>query len=175
MLTKSIKLVVLISIMSLYSVAQASWWDFRKCNRTPLVQFDGTIAEAAIATPALSTLVTALSAADLVDTFNGEGNFTVFAPTNDAFGAIPGPILNEILADKDVLTAVLAYHVVARKVDPRRTWFVSRTNSLLGQKLFFSRSNGSPSINNSSASCQGVKTSNGIVWIIDSVLMPQFR
>ena len=70
------------------------------------------IAELAIATPQLSTLLAAVKAAGLVDTLAGEGPFTVFAPTNDAFGKIPEETLNGLLADKDALTAVLLRHVV---------------------------------------------------------------
>merc|ERR1712008_77812 len=71
-----------------------------------------TIAELAIATPALSTLLAAVTAAGLVETLSGEGPFTVFAPTNDAFAKIPTDALNGLLADKDALTAVLLRHVV---------------------------------------------------------------
>merc|ERR1712106_848655 len=71
-----------------------------------------TIAELAIATPALSTLLVAVKAAGLVETLSGEGPFTVFAPTNDAFAKIPTDALNGLLADKDALTAVLLRHVV---------------------------------------------------------------
>merc|ERR1711956_56048 len=71
-----------------------------------------TIAELAIATPALSTLLAAVKAAGLVETLSGEGPFTVFAPTNDAFAKIPEDALNGLLADKDALTAVLLRHVV---------------------------------------------------------------
>merc|ERR1712147_537602 len=70
------------------------------------------IAELAIATPQLSTLLAAVKAAGLVDTLAGEGPFTVFAPTNDAFAKIPEETLNGLLADKDTLTAVLLRHVV---------------------------------------------------------------
>merc|ERR1712045_758562 len=70
------------------------------------------IAELAIATPALSTLVAAVQAAGLVEALSGPGPFTVFAPTNDAFAKIPSATLNGLLADKDALTAVLLRHVV---------------------------------------------------------------
>merc|ERR1711999_20642 len=70
------------------------------------------IAELAIATPQLSTLLAAVKAAGLVDTLSGPGPFTVFAPTNDAFAKVPQDALNALLADKDALTAVLLRHVV---------------------------------------------------------------
>merc|ERR1711992_2528 len=70
------------------------------------------IAELAIATPQLSTLLAAVKAAGLVDALAGAGTFTVFAPTNDAFAKVPKDALNSLLADKDALTAVLLRHVV---------------------------------------------------------------
>merc|ERR1712086_592524 len=78
-----------------------------------------TIAELAIATPALSTLLAAVKAAGLVETLSGEGPFTVFAPTNDAFAKIPADALNVLLADKDALTAVLLRHVVPAALKAR--------------------------------------------------------
>merc|ERR1711872_302141 len=74
------------------------------------------IAELAIATPQLSTLLAAVKAAGLVDALAGEGPFTVFAPTNDAFAKIPSDTLNGLLADKDALTAVLLRHVVPETI-----------------------------------------------------------
>merc|ERR1712153_257366 len=78
-----------------------------------------TIAELAIATPALSTLLAAVKAAGLGETLSGEGPFTVFAPTNDAFAKIPADALNGLLADKDALTAVLLRHVVPAALKAR--------------------------------------------------------
>ena len=74
---------------------------------------DDPAATAASANPLLSTLVTAVSEAGLVDTLNGDGPFTIFAPTNDAFAAIPAETLDMVLADTDLLTTILTYHVVA--------------------------------------------------------------
>ncbi|WDE06530.1 fasciclin domain-containing protein [Thalassomonas viridans] len=165
----------LVLAVALSSPTQASWGKGKfQCLKTKAVQFDGTIAEAAIATPALSTLVTALTAANLVDAVNGAGNFTVFAPTNDAFNNVPGPILQALLDDSALLTTALLYHVIDGKVDARRPYFTRKVSTLAEQKVFLNRQNGAPFVNQSQVNCQGVKTSNGIVWIIDSVLLPQF-
>ncbi len=151
---------------------------FAQCLRTQPVHFDGTIVDAALATPELSTLVFAVQAAGLVDALNGEGPLTVFAPTDDAFAAIPDEILNAIIADVDLLTAVLTYHVIdgaGRRMDPRRASFRARErNTLQGQSVFFNYSAGGPQINQSTADCTAVRTTNGVVWLIDSVLLPQF-
>ena len=77
-----------------------------------------TIVDKAVATERLSTLVTAVQAADLAGTLSGEGPFTVFAPTNDAFAALPEGTLDAVLADKDALTGILTYHVVAGAAVP---------------------------------------------------------
>ena len=150
-----------------------------QCLRTDKIRFHGTIVEAALATPELSTLAFAVQAAGLVDVLSSPGPFTVFAPLNEAFAAVPEPVLSALLADQDLLTAVLTYHVSAgqgRFLDPRRTLFVPRErNTVQGQTVFFNRGNdGEPQVNQSAVSCQAVQTDNGTVWLIDSVLLPQF-
>merc|ERR1712215_154119 len=92
----------------LVNVGAAPGGHYRKAAPAPTK----TIAELAIATPQLSTLLAAVKAAGLVETLSGEGPFTVFAPTNDAFAKIPSETLNGLLADKEALTAVLLRHVV---------------------------------------------------------------
>jgi uncharacterized surface protein with fasciclin (FAS1) repeats len=110
----------------------------------------------------------------LVDALNGPGPLTVYAPTNAAFAAIPGAVLGAIGGDTAVLTAVLTYHVSAGIKDPRRPLYPLEVKTLQGQTVFFDFDK-APQINQSTASCQAVRTTNGIVWIIDSVLLPQFK
>ena len=81
------------------------------CLSTEIVQFDGNIVEAAVATPSLSTLVTAVEVAGLVDTLATAEGITVYAPTNDAFAALPGNLVETLLENVDLLTAVLTFHV----------------------------------------------------------------
>lgn len=148
---------------------------YNACRRTKLTNFDGTIVEAAIATPALSTLKDLVIAANLADALNGPGPFTVYAPTNDAFAKIPAPVLSALGSDTALLTAVLTYHVVpSRNADPRRPLSPREVTTLQGQSVFLEYDKG-PQVNQSTAACQGVRTSNGTVWIIDSVLLPQFK
>ena len=155
------------------SMADASAQGIKQCLKTQPVRFDGTIVEAALATPALSTLVDLVVAANLVDALNAPGNLTVFAPTNDAFAAIPEPVLGAIGSDVDVLTAVLTYHVTARPADPRRSVRPREVTTLQGQTLFLEYDR-APQVNQSTAACQAVNTDNGTVWLVDSVLLPQF-
>ena len=142
-----------------------------------------TIAEVAVANPLdnLGTLVFAVTNADpavLEALANPEAMLTVFAPDDDAFAAIPSDVLNGIISSEEssgTLTSVLLYHVVAGYFDPRNVWYFRSADSLLGQELFIKRgSDPSPSVNQSSINCGGVMTDNGLVWLIDSVLLPQF-
>jgi len=154
--------------------------NFRDCARTKLVEFDGTITDAAIATPELSTLKDLVVLAGLAGALADEdANLTVFAPLNSAFGALPGYLVNGLTtADSSGqypdLTQVLLYHVVPGKVDPRRVFYIRKAETLSGQDLFLNRTRVAPMVNQSIVDCQGVKTRNGIVWLIDSVLQPQF-
>ncbi len=115
-----------------------SWSDYRSCLRTAPVRFHGTIVEAALATPELSTLAFAVQAAGLVDVLSSDGPFTVFAPLDSAFAAVPEAILSALVADTDLLGAVLTYHVLpgdGRRNDPRRVFFSREKGTVLGQTV----------------------------------------
>ncbi|MFJ6389357.1 fasciclin domain-containing protein [Streptomyces sp. NPDC091972] len=138
--------------------------------------FDGMaqdpVATAASNNPALSTLVTAVKKAGLVDTLNNAQNITVFAPTNDAFAKIPKATLDKVLNDKAQLTKILTYHVVGQKLTPQDLENGS-FDTLEKSKLTTSGSGESYTVNDSAkVVCGNVKTANATVYIIDSVLMP---
>ena len=154
------------------ATAQAAPPGFESCVSEPIAQFDGTVVDAALATPELSTLVEVVVAAGLADALNDAENITVYAPTNDAFAAIPGDILGAIAGDETLLTSVLLYHVTQGTNDPRAFVPPVRRNTFLDQKVYYSYFDGAPRVNNAAVSCSGVKVSNGIVWVIDSVLIP---
>jgi uncharacterized surface protein with fasciclin (FAS1) repeats len=157
---------------------QGGWQrDYFRCATTPAAKFEGTIVDAALATPDLKGLADAVVAAGLVDVLNGKGPFTVFAPTNDAFGKIPPAVFASIAGDVSLLTAVLTYHVVPGDgylFDPRQAFAPRELATVQGQTVFLNRSKSTPQVNQSNVSCQPVKTSNGTVYVIDSVLLPQF-
>ncbi|MFB8778497.1 fasciclin domain-containing protein [Streptomyces albogriseolus] len=139
--------------------------------------FDGMakdpVATAASNNPALSTLVTAVKKAGLVDTLNNAQNITVFAPTNDAFGKIPKATLDKVLNDKEMLTKVLTYHVVGQKLTPQDLENGS-FDTLEKSKVMTSGSGESYTVNDSAkVVCGNVKTANANVYIIDTVLMPK--
>jgi uncharacterized surface protein with fasciclin (FAS1) repeats len=122
----------------------------------------------------LSTLVTAVSEAGLVDTLNGAGPFTIFAPTNDAFAAIPEADLNAILADQELLTSILTYHVVAGdSLDIAGLVEAGTVTTVNGTDLTIAASGDLFEVNGQAvAICGNVQTANATVHIIDTVLVP---
>jgi transforming growth factor-beta-induced protein len=139
--------------------------------------FDGMAqdpaATAASHNPVLSTLVTAVSKAGLVDTLNGEGPFTIFAPTNDAFAAIPADQLAAVLADNAKLTSILTYHVVAGKsMSSADLIAAGKVTTVNGGTLTIGSDNGVLTVNGVKSVCMDVHTANATVHIIGSVLLP---
>lgn len=138
--------------------------------------FDGMaqdpVATAASNNPALSTLVTAVGEADLVDTLNTGGPFTVFAPVNDAFAAIPEADLNAILADQEQLTSILTYHVVPERIEPEDLGGTYTTVN--GAELVVEGDAPGFEVGDAGATvvCSGVQTANATVYLIDAVLLP---
>ncbi|MBR7828476.1 fasciclin domain-containing protein [Actinospica sp. MGRD01-02] len=134
------------------------------------------VATAASNNPALSTLVSAVKAAGLVDTLNNAQNITVFAPANAAFEKIPSSTLNSVLANKAELTKILTYHVVSGRLSPSELAGTHKT--LEGSDLTVSGSGesftvtGGSSSNTANVVCGDVQTANATVYIIDTVLMP---
>lgn len=158
--------------LSMMSGAQAE--SFGECASTNKAVFDGSIVDAAIATPELSTLVDLVVAAGLDDALATTENITVFAPTNDAFDALPSELVDVVVGNTDLLTAVLTYHVTTGQQDPRKmsATIATRRETLNGQSVYFGRADGEARVNMAGVACQGVKTDNGTVWVIDSVLLP---
>jgi uncharacterized surface protein with fasciclin (FAS1) repeats len=173
-MSASLRSLAVVGVLAATSLGASASPSFAECRRTQAVDFHGTIVDAAVATPALSTLTSLVVAANLVGPLSAPGNLTVFAPTNDAFAKIPAPVLGAIGGNPAVLTAVLTYHVTPGPVDPRKP-FKREVATLQGQTLFvgYERKDG-PAVNQSNADCTAVRTTNGTVWIIDSVLLPQF-
>ncbi|MDQ3232067.1 MAG: fasciclin domain-containing protein [Pseudobdellovibrionaceae bacterium] len=121
-----------------------------------------------------STLVTALQAADLVSALQGEGPFTVFAPTNAAFAKLPAGTIEALLADKEKLSSILLYHVVKdAAVDFTAASQLTEAVSANGQKLKISFEDGMLMINDSLVTVKDIQASNGIIHVIDTVLIPE--
>ncbi len=132
---------------------------------------DDPAATAASNNPLLSTLVTAVTEAELVDTLNSDGPFTIFAPVNDAFAAIPEADLAAVLADKEMLTSILTYHVIAGEShDAAALAEAGTAETVNGEMLEFGEDG--TTVNGVDVLCSNVVTANATVHIIGEVLMP---
>ncbi|MFN7905533.1 MAG: fasciclin domain-containing protein [Pseudobdellovibrionaceae bacterium] len=131
------------------------------------------IVDTAIAAGSFKTLVAAVSAAGLVETLRGEVPFTVFAPTDEAFAKL-GKTVDELLLpeNKETLTQILLYHVVAGKVLAKDAVLLSEAPSVSGAKLALKVESGSLFINQSKVIAADIETSNGVIHVIDAVLIP---
>lgn len=135
----------------------------------------GTIVEVAQGAGTFNTLVAAVGAADLADTLSGPGPFTVFAPTDAAFAALPAGTVDNLLKpeNKNQLVSVLTYHVVAGQIDaadlPANTR--SRVATVQGEYIHIDTRNG-VKVNNANVITPDVAASNGVVHVIDTVLLP---
>jgi uncharacterized surface protein with fasciclin (FAS1) repeats len=133
------------------------------------------IVETAQATPDLTTLVDALLAAELVETLQGDGPFTVFAPTNDAFAALPPAELERLLkpANRDELANILTYHVVDGDVKSSDLSDGQQVETLQGGELTVSIDGDKVMIGDAEVVQPDIETTNGTVHVIDAVLLPQ--
>jgi len=130
------------------------------------------IVETAIAAGNFDTLVTAVQAAGLVDTLKGEGPFTVFAPTDEAFAALPEADLNALLADPEALAEVLTYHVVSGKVMAADVVGLDSATTVQGSNIDISVSDGGVKVDNANVVTTDIETSNGVIHVIDAVILP---
>jgi uncharacterized surface protein with fasciclin (FAS1) repeats len=135
----------------------------------------GTVVDVAASNPDFSTLVTAIKAAGLVDALNGKGPFTVFAPTNAAFAALPAGTVDDLLKpeNKAKLTAILTYHVLPAKIESSALAGKTLTSpaTLQGGTLAVDGTKG-VKINGATVTAADVKASNGVIHVIDKVLLP---
>ena len=121
------------------------------------------------------TLVAAVTAAGLVETLQGEGPFTVFAPTDEAFAKLPAGTIEELLKpeNKQKLVDILTYHVVAGKVMAADVVTLSEAETVLGQKVTVKVEDGKVYINDAQVIITDIEASNGVIHVIDTVLLPQ--
>ena len=135
---------------------------------------DNDIVDIAAGNDAFSTLVTAVTAADLVDTLKGDGPFTVFAPTNDAFAALPEGTVEDLLKpeNKDQLTAVLTYHVVPGKVMSSDLSDGMMAETVQGGEVTIG-TEGGVTVDGANVVQADIEASNGVIHVIDGVILPQ--
>ncbi len=129
------------------------------------------IVDIAVNHGSFNTLAKAVTEAGLVDTLKGAGPFTVFAPTDEAFAKIDAETLNAVLADKDKLTAILTYHVVAGKHMAAEVMGMSEVTTVQGGTAKIS-ADGGPKIEGANITATDVEADNGVIHVIDTVIMP---
>jgi uncharacterized surface protein with fasciclin (FAS1) repeats len=133
------------------------------------------IVDTAVAAGQFTTLAKALQAADLVNTLKGNGPFTVFAPTDDAFAKLPPGTLEDLLKpeNKEKLKAILLYHVVAGKVTAAQVMKMKSAKTVNGQEVSISASGGKVMVNDANVVKADVMATNGVIHVIDTVLLPK--
>ena len=133
----------------------------------------GDIVEVATEAGSFTTLLEAATAAGLVETLQGEGPFTVFAPTDDAFAALPEGTLEGLLADPEALKQILLYHVVAGKVTADQVVGLTSADSVAGPAIAIAVEDGTVVLNDSAkVVTTDIETSNGVIHVIDAVILP---
>jgi transforming growth factor-beta-induced protein len=135
----------------------------------------GTIVDIAVADGRFTTLVAAVQAAGLVETLSGEGPFTVFAPTDDAFAKLPAGTLDELLKpeSKQALTDILLYHVVSGKVMAADVVGLTSAPTVLGKDISIKVQDGNVFLNDTvQVIITDIEASNGVIHVIDAVLLP---
>lgn len=148
-------------LLSIGSITSANAGDMKK-----------DIIDTAVSAGSFNTLATALTEAGLIETLKGDGPFTVFAPTDEAFAKIPEDQLKAILADKELLTSILTYHVVPGKVMAEEVGGMESAGTVQGQDLMIDTANG-VMIDEATVVQADVEASNGVIHVIDTVLVPK--
>lgn len=135
------------------------------------------IIDAALSTDSLSTLATAIQAAGLVDALRGEGPYTVFAPTNDAFAKLPAGTVEALLKpeNREQLRSVLLFHVAKGTYGAKDVTRLSGLQTLEGQRLNFDNSHGNVMIDNAKVVSADVQAANGVIHVVDTVLLPDSK
>lgn len=133
----------------------------------------GTIVDVAVANGNFNTLVAAVQAAGLVDTLSGPGPFTVFAPTDEAFAKLPPGTVEELLEDPEALANILTYHVVSGKVMAADVVGLTAAPTVQGQELTVTVEGTKVMVNDATVVITDVEASNGVIHVIDTVLLPE--
>ena len=131
------------------------------------------IVETAVAAGTFNTLAAALQAAGLVDVLQSEGPFTVFAPTDEAFAKLPEGTVPALLKDKEKLTQILLYHVVAGKVMVKDIVKLNAAKTVQGQSIKIMVKDGKVMADGAQVVATDIVTSNGVIHVLDSVILPK--
>ena len=156
-------------------VAGMAWGIGIKSSSADCGTCDKTIVEVAAASDDFKTLVAAVKAADLVKTLSGEGPFTVFAPTEKAFGKLPKGTLETLLKpeNKKKLAGILTYHVVAGKVTAADVVKLKNAKTVQGQRVRIRVKDGKVMLNKANVIKTDIVCKNGVIHVIDAVILPK--
>ncbi|MFO7634340.1 MAG: fasciclin domain-containing protein, partial [Caldilinea sp.] len=160
MLQLAVALALVMSLMPLHAFAQESMSE------------KADIVDTAVAAGDFTTLVELVQSAGLVDTLKSEGPFTVFAPTDEAFAAVPADVLAALAADPEVLQRVLLYHVVPGRLVAALISDGKEVATAEGSNVLFSFTDGVKAVNGASIVARDIQASNGVIHVIDSVILP---
>jgi uncharacterized surface protein with fasciclin (FAS1) repeats len=162
-------MVAAVAVFALGSVSASAYESYAK------KQAPADIVDTAVAAGSFNTLVAAVQAAGLVDTLKGEGPFTVFAPTDEAFAALPEGTVESLLKpeNRDQLVAVLTYHVVPGKVTAAEVVNLTEAGTVNGANVSISTAYGKVKVDGATVVQADVMASNGVIHVIDQVILPQ--
>ncbi len=166
---------VILAIFTFPALALAGSYGYDKTSKTGMHDMKAKdIVKTAKSAGDFNTLVKALKAADLVSTLRGDGPFTVFAPTDEAFAKLPAGTLNDLLKpeNKAKLQAILTYHVVAGKVDSKQAATLSSAKTVNGSDFNIRNKGGHLMVDDAKVVKADIMASNGIIHVIDRVIMP---
>lgn len=163
------KLLVIVMLFSFFLTSSFT------LNKNATLNPEADIVDLAAQTEFLSTLVAAVKAGDLVGVLKGEGPFTVFAPTNDAFAKLPAGTVENLLKpeNKAQLVAVLTYHVVPGKVYSKDLKNGMKAKTAQGSEVTITLKDGKAMVNDATVTVADIEASNGVVHVIDTVILPK--
>ena len=170
MMKKSLISIALLAIVAASLTLPVEAGSNVSASAAPTASID--VVDTAIAAGSFKTLVKAIQAAGLVDTLKGDGPFTVFAPTDEAFAKLPAGTLDALLKDKAKLQAVLTYHVVSGRVMAADVTKLKSAKTVQGQSLAIDTSKG-VKVGTATVVKTDIAASNGVIHVIDSVLIPR--
>ena len=163
------KLIISAIILSLLTTSMVVAGDHHKKSKSAKKD----IVTIAVEAGTFKTLATALTEAGLVEALQAEGPYTVFAPTDEAFAKLPEGTIESLLKDKEALKSILLYHVVSGKVTSKDVVNLDKAETLSGKNVKISSSKDGVMINNSSVTAVDIMASNGVIHVIDTVLIPE--
>jgi uncharacterized surface protein with fasciclin (FAS1) repeats len=166
---KRLRLLAIAALMSVPLTASAQEGQ----GYAPAAAPEGDIIETAAAAGSFTTFARAIEAAGLTETLKGEGPFTVFAPTDEAFAKLPKSTLDALLKDREKLAAVLTYHVVPQRVGSADVARLTSARTVNGKAVPISAADGKVMVGNATVIQTDIPATNGVIHVIDTVLLPE--